>query len=117
MATAGIIESDIILKQGDTFAQSFTFTDNNGEPVTGVSGNFKSQVRNKPNGTLYGELSIREDTDTPGTYIIQSGVTLGVQDTQTWKDGPAYFDIQYSVDDIVSSTYTVKFTIVGDLTV
>lgn len=117
MATSGLVESGIILKQGDTFSLSFTFTDDGGSPVTGAASKFKSQVRSKPNGVLYGELSVREDSNRAGTYILQSGITDGVQDTQTWKEGTAYFDIQYTDEDIVTSTYTTKFTVVGDITV
>lgn len=117
MATPGLVESGIILKQGDTFSLSFEFTDDDGSPVTGAASKFKSQVRNKPKGVLYGELSVIEDSNKAGTYIIQSGITDGVQDTQTWKAGTAYFDIQYTDEDIVTSTHSIKFTVVGDITV
>lgn len=116
MAIYGLVESDIILKQGDTFSVSFKFADAEGLPVTGATSKFKSQVRNKANGDLYGNLSVREDSDNAGTYILQSGITDGVQDTQLWKEGTGYFDIQYTDGDVVTSTNTVKFKIVGDVT-
>lgn len=118
MATEiGIVTSEIVLKQGDTFSVSFEFTDSEGSAVTGAASKFKSQVRKKANGTLYGELSITEDSETGGTYIVRSGVTDDVQDTQAWPVGSAVFDIQYTDDDIVTSTYTISFEIVGDVTV
>jgi hypothetical protein len=113
-AQPGIIESEIILKQGDTFYKSFTATDASGSPVTGLASSFKSQVLDKENGTVYGTLTITESGTSPGTYIMQSGSTNGVQDTQTWKTGNAIFDIQYTASGKVFSTYTIKFKIVGD---
>lgn len=114
----GVILSDIILKQGDTFLYSFPATQDDGSAANGIASRFKSEVYNKPGTgkTKYGTLSITEDSSTPGTYILRSGVTTGVQDTQTWPEGKAVFDIQYTEDGIVRSTYTIQFEIVGDVT-
>lgn len=116
--TPGLTVSDIILKQGDTFLYSYPVTDSNGAPVTGIASKFKSQVKSRPGtrGELYGNLTVTEDTETAGTYILKSGVTDGVQDTQIWKEGTAVFDIQYTDAGVVRSTYTIQFTIVGDVT-
>lgn len=120
MATTkpGVIVSDIILKQGDTFLYSFPATEDDGSAATGIAARFKSEVYNRSGSgkTKYGTLSVTEDSTTAGTYILQSGTTDGVQDTQDWPEGKAVFDIQYSEDNIVRSTYTIQFEIIGDVT-
>lgn len=119
MATKpGVIISDIILKQGDTFLYSFPATEDDGTPATGIASRFKSEVYNRSGSgkTKYGTLSITEDNAVAGTYILRSGTTNGIQDTQEWAEGKAVFDIQYSEDNIVRSTYTIQFEIVGDVT-
>jgi hypothetical protein len=119
MATVpGVTISDILLKQGDTFLYSFEVTDANGDPLTGIANRFKSQVKSRAGskGTIYSSLTVTEDSATPGTYVLKSGVTDGVQDTQSWTEGTAVFDIQYTDGDVVRSTYTIQFTISGDVT-
>lgn len=119
MATTAPIESGIVLKQGDTFYYSFPVTDDDANPVTGLEGNFKSQVYDRAGSgrTKYGDLTITESETVSGTYELRSGVTDGVQDTQEWPVSKPVFDIQYTEGTIVKSTSTLKFEIVGDVTV
>ena len=98
-------------KRGDTFAFIATIRDQIGDPITGVSANLRSQVRDKM-GFKYADLSVSE-TETPGSYLFQ------VQDTTSWPaDTSIYTDIEYTDGQgTITSSETIEIPVVKDVTI
>ncbi len=95
------------IKKGNTFAFTAVFDDNG--PVTGIANKLKAQVRD-PFDKLLAELQISE-TGTQGTYLFRAE-----QNTEDWPIGQLLCDIQYSENDVVTSSETFYFNVVKDVT-
>ena len=95
-------------KQGDTFGCLVVLNDASGDPLTNKAADLKSQVRDF-RGTLIEELAIRE-TDVAGTYLLECS------DTELWPVSTLYIDIQYTDEDVITSTETLSISVVKDVT-
>ena len=97
-----------IIKRGDTFAFTAAFEENSA-PVTGIAEKLMSQVRD-PFDKKIADLQIAE-TSTPGTYLLKTD-----EPTADWPEGQIYCDIQYSENDVVTSSETFSINVIKDVT-
>lgn len=96
-------------KTGDTFAFIATIKDEAGVPIVGKAHLLKSQVRNYKD-ELIAELIISE-TETPGNYLFKA------LDTADWPlNEELRTDIQYTDNEIVTSSETIMIPMAKDVT-
>lgn len=97
------------LKQGDTFAFIANIKGSDGTPLIGAAANLKSQIRDSLDN-LKADLSIVEQSDTPGNYLFTAA------DTSQWDIGQYVLDIQLNNAGIITSSETMYVTITKDVT-
>jgi len=98
------------IKRGDTFTFIVRRVDDLGNPLTGQASNLRSQIR-KNDGVLLGEFII-EETVTLGDYKFNIDASI----TKDFPIGNLYFDIEYTLEGVVTSSNTVTFKVEGDVT-
>lgn len=100
-------------KRGDTFSYIVAIVESRGystTPVINKTANFRSQVRRKFDRKLMTEL-VPSETAIPGTYQF-----LCIESTQSWQPGEYIIDIQYTDNNIITSSKTFSLTVVEDVT-
>ena len=98
------------MKRGDTFAFQMTLQNTDLSPITGASAKLKSQVRDD-NETLWADLVVSE-TSTPGTYLFVADAEI----TKNWPLVTMYTDIEYTDNEITTSSETLSVVICKDVT-
>lgn len=97
------------IKRGDSFAFIAVMLDVNDQPLIEIESFLKAEVRDK-NETLIAELTVSA-TEVPGEY------KFSIKDTTSWPVGQyVYTDIQYTDDDVISSSDTMKILVERDVT-
>lgn len=93
-------------KQGQTFAGVATYTPETGWPanLTGV--------------TIYSALLDARNKKHYFTITVQSPTqfTMFYENTQDWNPGTAYWDIQFSLADVVFYSETIRIAITPNVT-
>jgi len=79
----------VVIKQGDTFGYPFSMADSAGNPITGIAGKLKSQIRDSLDNII-SETTITE-TSTPGLYLL-----LAVKNSSEWPLSGCFTDIRYT---------------------
>jgi len=79
----------VVIKQGDTFGYPFSMADSAGNPITGIAGKLKSQIRDVRDNII-SETTITE-TSTPGTYLLTA-----VENSAQWPIAGCVTDIRYT---------------------
>lgn len=97
-------------KRGDTFSFITTFNDSQGQPMIGIVSKLKCQVRDSKN-ILVCEMTIQE-TVTAGEYLFSVPASI----TKDWPLEILYLDIEYKDNDIVTSSETMSFRVIRDIT-
>ena len=97
-------------KRGDTFSFITTFNDSQGQPMVDILSRLKCQIRNSKNMLIY-EISIQE-TATAGEYLFSAPASV----TRNWPLENLYLDIEYKDGDIVTSSETMSFQVIRDIT-
>lgn len=95
-------------KRGDTFAFTASIKDSSGTPIIGAISKLKCQIRNNLD-VLMGETTITEPTS--GNYMFK------IANTEFWPTGiTLYLDIQYTDNDVITSSETISVQIEKDVT-
>lgn len=97
-------------KRGDTFAFVSIFKNENDIPRVGITSQLKCQIRNDKDEFI-SEMSISETT-TQGEYLF----TVSAEQTQDWPLETLFLDIQFTDNDIVTSSETMFFRVAKDIT-
>lgn len=100
----------ITIKRGDTLSFILRRIDEEGEPQIGIASKLKSQIRNRKD-VLITEFIITETTDL-GDYLFVVPANI----TSSLDVGTYYFDVEYTDNDIVSSSKTEEIQVVKDIT-
>ncbi|WP_427112450.1 hypothetical protein [Megasphaera sueciensis] len=99
----------ITIKQGDTFGYPFSMADSAGNPITGIAGKLKSQIRDSFDNII-SETTITE-TSTPGLYLL-----LAVNSSAGWPLSGCFTDIRYTDSQGMSdSIVTIGIRIIKEV--
>ncbi|WP_089610097.1 hypothetical protein [Dehalobacterium formicoaceticum] len=98
------------IKRGDTFSFTAELKDNvTGDVLTGIADKLRCQCRTNGTHKLIDEMVIAEIT--PGTYLFSAG------QTDDWGAGfRLLLDIEYTYDNVVSSSETFFVDVEADIT-
>lgn len=100
---------NIQMVAGDTFKETFDFTDAAGVPIDLDGYTFKSQVRQTAAGSVVAEMSI-----TAGTASVTRSIGTAVTATLS---GDYQHDLQWTTpDDEVRTLLAGRFTVAGEVT-
>ena len=103
-------------KRGDSFAFYANLTDKaTGDPIDIDANLIMCQVRNST-GKLYATLDVSKHAEIAGRYLFQTTRTV----TSTWPASQMgvllYVDIQFTLNDVTSSTETFSVNVMQDVT-
>ena len=100
----------ITVKRGDTLSFILRRTDEEGNPQTGIASKLKSQIRNRKD-VLITEFIITETTEL-GDYLFVVPANV----TNSFDVGTYFFDVEYTDNNIKSSSQTEQIQVVKDIT-
>ena len=94
--------SDISLYRGDDWEQQLQFLDDDGTPYTFPPGEWRSEVRTKPDGELVTELEVQTDKLDEGILTL----SLSADNTVEFPAQSVY-DLQMVTEEGKTQTYVV----------
>jgi len=100
----------VTIKRGDTLSFIIRRTNELDQPQTGVANKLKSQIRDKEENLI--ASFIITETDEPGDYLF----LVPAEKTRLFQIGTYFFDVEFTDNDIVSSSETALIRVVKDYT-